>query len=275
MARPLLADPFFVAKAAGGRADEINTCIACNQACLDHAFTNAKASCLVNPRAGRETSLVLLPLPTPRSRRVAVVGAGPAGLAAAVSAAERDFAVTLFEAAPEIGGQFRLAMAVPGKEEFAETLRYYARRLEVLDVDVRLSTRPTVEELSAYDEVVVATGVVPRIPDIEGLDHRTVATYAEVLAGAVGAWSSRGRHRRRRASVSTCRSSSPTSRSRSTSGSPTGASLVDARVRRSTRAGSPSPSHAPPRARSPWSSARRPRSASASARPRAGRTGPC
>ena len=102
-----------------------------------------------------------------------------------MSAAERDFAVTLFEAAPEIGGQFRLAMAVPGKEEFAETLRYYARRLEVLDVDVRLSTRPTVEELAAYDEVVVATGVVPRIPDIEGLDHRTVATYAEVLSGAV------------------------------------------------------------------------------------------
>ena len=185
MARPLLADPFFVAKAAEGRADEINTCIACNQACLDHAFVNAKASCLVNPRAGRETSLVLLPLPTPRSRRVAVVGAGPAGLATAVSAAERDFSVTLFEAAPEIGGQFRLAMEVPGKEEFAETLRYYSRRLEVLDVDVRLSTRPTVEELSAYDEVVVATGVVPRIPDIEGLDHPSVATYADVLSGAV------------------------------------------------------------------------------------------
>ncbi len=187
MARPLLADPSFVAKAAAGRADEINTCIACNQACLDHAFDNAKASCLVNPRAGRETSLVLLPLPTPRSRRVAVVGAGPAGLAAAVSAAERGFSVTLFEATAQIGGQFRLAMAVPGKEEFAETLRYYRRRLEVLGVDVRLSTHATVEHLSDYDEVVVATGVVPRIPDIAGLDHPSVATYADLLAGRVDA----------------------------------------------------------------------------------------
>ena len=141
MARPLLADPDFVNKAAAGRADEINTCIACNQACLDHVFKNEKASCLVNPRACRETTLVLGP--TRRTASVAVVGAGPAGLAAAVSAAERGFAVTLFEKADEIGGQFRLAMRVPGKEDFAETLRYYTRRLEVLGVEVRLGTEAT------------------------------------------------------------------------------------------------------------------------------------
>ena len=147
MARPLLADPDFVDKAAAGRADEINTCIACNQACLDHVFKNQKASCLVNPRACRETTLVL---GRPVARRpVAVVGAGPAGLAAAVSAAERGFAVTLFEKAAEIGGQFRLAMQVPGKEDFAETLRYYTRRLEVLGVDVRLRTEATDADLAA------------------------------------------------------------------------------------------------------------------------------
>jgi 2,4-dienoyl-CoA reductase (NADPH2) len=183
MARPLLADPEFVAKAAAGRADEINTCIACNQACLDHVFGNQKASCLVNPRAGRETELVLLP--TRRARSVAVVGAGPAGLAAATSAAERGLAVTLFEKAQQIGGQFRLAMAVPGKEEFSETLRYYGRRLEVLGVDVRLGTEATEANLAPYDEVVVATGVEPRMPDIDGIDHRSVATYADVLAGRV------------------------------------------------------------------------------------------
>jgi len=183
MARPLLADPEFVAKAAEGRADEINTCIACNQACLDHIFANRKASCLVNPRAGRETELVLLP--TRARRSVAVVGAGPAGLAAATSAAERGLAVTLFEKAPEVGGQFRLAMAVPGKEEFAETLRYYTRRLEVLGVDVRLGTEATAAALTAYDDVVVATGVVPRVPRIEGIDHPSVASYADVLAGRV------------------------------------------------------------------------------------------
>lgn len=183
MARPLLADPEFAAKAAEGRADEINTCIACNQACLDHAFSNRPASCLVNPRAGRETTLVLSPTRTRRS--VAVVGAGPAGLATAVSAAERGLAVTLFEKAPQIGGQFRLAMAVPGKEDFAETLRYYGRRLEVLGVDVRLSTEATAADLAVFDEVVVATGVEPRIPVIEGVDHPRVVSYADVLAGRV------------------------------------------------------------------------------------------
>ena len=181
MARPLLADPDFVEKAAAGRADEINTCIACNQACLDHAFRNERASCLVNPRAGRETTLVLGR--TRRTADVAVVGAGPAGLAAAVSAAERGLAVTLFEKDDTLGGQFRLAMAVPGKEEFAETLRYFRRRLEVLGVDVRLGTEATEADLATYDEVVVATGVTPRIPELDGVDHPKVLTYAAVLSG--------------------------------------------------------------------------------------------
>ncbi len=160
MARPLLADPAFVAKAMDERADEINTCIACNQACLDHVFDNQRASCLVNPRACHETELLLTP--TMRKQTVAVVGAGPAGLAAATSAAERGFAVTLFEKSPTLGGQFRLAMAVPGKEDFAETLRYFTRRLEVLGVDVRLSTEATADDLAGFDQVVVATGVEPR-----------------------------------------------------------------------------------------------------------------
>jgi 2,4-dienoyl-CoA reductase (NADPH2) len=194
LARPLLADPEFVSKAAAGRADEINTCIACNQACLDHVFANRKASCLVNPRACRERELVLLPIPSvvgvraqPASRlpSVAVVGAGPAGLAAAVSAAERGFAVTLFERSPSLGGQFRLAMAVPGKEDFADTLRYYTRRLEVLGVDVRLGVAAAAGDLAPYDEVVVATGVVPRVPSFPGVDHPTVVSYADVLSGAV------------------------------------------------------------------------------------------
>jgi 2,4-dienoyl-CoA reductase (NADPH2) len=189
MARPFLADPELVAKAAAGRADEINTCIACNQACLDHTFANRRASCLVNPRACHETELVLLPLPTTVPARprptVAVVGAGPAGLSAATSYAERGFAVTLFEKHDELGGQFRLAMRIPGKGDFAETLRYYRRRLEVLGVDVRLGTDATAADLLAYDEVVVASGVEPRVPEIVGIDHPKVVSYADVLDGSV------------------------------------------------------------------------------------------
>ncbi len=183
MARPFLADPDFVNKAAAGRGDEINTCIACNQACLDLVFSNQHASCLVNPRACRETTLTLTL--TPRKRSVAVVGAGPAGLAAAVAAAERGFAVTLFERSEAVGGQFRLAMEVPGKEDFAETLRYYTRRLEVLAVDVRLNTAAAASGLTAYDEVIVATGVQPRLAVFPGSDDPRVVSYADVLSGLV------------------------------------------------------------------------------------------
>ena len=183
MARPLLADPDFVNKTAAGRADEINTCIACNQACLDHVFANKKSSCLVNPRACNETTLNLAP--TRSKKSVAVVGAGPAGLSAAVSAAERGLAVTLFEKNEELGGQFRLAMMVPGKEDFKDTLRYYSRRLEVLGVDVRLKTEANETDLASFDQVIIATGVEPRIPSIPGVDHPSVATYAEVLSGRV------------------------------------------------------------------------------------------
>ena len=185
MARPFLADPHLVAKAAAGRADEINTCIACNQACLDHTFAAKRASCLVNPRACHETELVVLPVPRTRARAVAVVGGGPAGLAAALTAAERGHRVTLFEADEELGGQFRLAQRIPGKEEFAETLRYYRRRFEVLGVDVRLGTRATVDDLRGFDDVVVATGVVPRTVSFDGATHPKVVSYADVLAGRV------------------------------------------------------------------------------------------
>ncbi len=186
MARPLLADPAFVRKAAEGRADEINTCIACNQACLDHVFKQEVASCLVNPRAGHETELRLVPLrPGQAAQRVAVVGAGPAGLAAATSLAERGHAVTLFDAATEIGGQFNMAKRIPGKEEFFETLRYFARRLAVLKVDLRLATRVGVEDLLEFDQVVLATGVVPRDPRIpgqaEGQARGQVLSYLQVL----------------------------------------------------------------------------------------------
>jgi 2,4-dienoyl-CoA reductase (NADPH2) len=181
MARPLLADPEFVRKAAEGRADEINTCIACNQACLDHVFSGKPATCLVNPRAARETVLVVAKAPAPK--RVAVVGAGPAGLACATTLAERGHDVTLFEAAEEVGGQFRMAMRIPGKEEFAETIRYFRRQLEKAGVTVRLGSRVRAEELVAgkYEDVVLATGVVPRDPRIPGQEHPKVLSYIDVL----------------------------------------------------------------------------------------------
>lgn len=179
MARPFLADPEWVLKATTSRADEINVCIACNQACLDHVFAKRKASCMVNPRAARETELVLLP--TRRTRRVAVVGAGPAGLAAAVTAAERGHDVELFEADNEIGGQFGIARRIPGKEEFAETIRYYERRLELTGVKVHLGHRAGVDDLTGFDDIVLATGVSPRIPSIPGIDHEKVLSYVDVV----------------------------------------------------------------------------------------------
>lgn len=179
LARPFLADADFVAKAAAGRSETINTCIGCNQACLDHTFSGKITSCLVNPRACHETELVLSP--TQLKKRVAVVGAGPAGLACAVSAAERGHTVTLFEASGHIGGQLDIARRIPGKEEFEETIRYFGTQLEARAVDVRLGTRADVETLQGYDEVVVATGVTPRIPDIEGVDHANVVSYLDVL----------------------------------------------------------------------------------------------
>ncbi|WP_405195968.1 FAD-dependent oxidoreductase [Streptomyces anulatus] len=179
MARPFLADPEFVAKAAAGRADAINTCIGCNQACLDHIFSLQITSCLVNPRACHETELVLSP--TRARKRVAVVGAGPAGLACSVTAAERGHAVTLFDTADEIGGQLNVARRVPGKEEFDETLRYFRTRLAELDVEVRLSTRADTGTLDGYDEIVLATGVEPRTPAIPGTDRPNVVSYLDVL----------------------------------------------------------------------------------------------
>jgi len=181
MARPLLADPEWVLKAQAARDDEINTCIACNQACLDHAFVKKTVSCLLNPRAGHETRLVLSP--TRRTRSVAVVGAGPAGLATAVNAAQRGHDVTLFEANDFIGGQFDMARRIPGKEEFNETIRYFTTMLEKHGVAVRLGTRVSAAELTGYDDVVLATGVAPRIPTIPGIDHPMVLTYAEAITG--------------------------------------------------------------------------------------------
>ena len=181
MARPFLADPDFVNKAAAGRADEINTCIACNQACLDHTFANQRASCLVNPRAGYETELVYRK--SAQAKKIAVVGAGPAGLSAATVAARCGHAVTLFEASGHIGGQFKLAMKIPGKEEFAETLRYYARQLELTGVTLKLNTRVTRAELLAqdFDHVIVAAGVTPRTPPIPGIEHPKVLSYFDLL----------------------------------------------------------------------------------------------
>ncbi|WP_171018735.1 NADPH-dependent 2,4-dienoyl-CoA reductase [Rhodococcus sp. Q] len=180
-ARPLLADPEWVAKAAADRSDEINTCIACNQACLDHAFANKHVSCLLNPRAGRETELVLSP--TRRRKSIAVVGAGPAGLSAALNLAQRGHEVNLFEGGSEIGGQFAIARRIPGKEEFAETIRYFTRSLETAGVKVHLNTRVDAQTLvdGGYDEVVLATGVTPRVPAIPGVDHPSVLSYAELV----------------------------------------------------------------------------------------------
>lgn len=183
MARPLLADPHFISKAAAGRSAEINTCIGCNQACLDHAFVGKPVSCLVNPRAGRETKLVLSP--TRRAQKIAVVGAGPAGLSAAVSAAERGHNVELFESRDAIGGQFSIAARIPGKEEFHETIRYFSTRLDALGVGVHLNTRASAHDLvdGGFDHVIVSSGVAPRIPDIEGVDHPSVMTYADAVLG--------------------------------------------------------------------------------------------
>ncbi len=180
MARPLLADPEWVNKARAGRADRINTCIACNQACLDHVFAQKKASCLVNPRACVETELVYRPTTAPK--RIAVVGTGPAGLACATVAAERGHKVTLFDAADAIGGQFNLAKRIPGKEEFHETLRYFDRRLQDTGVEVRLST-PV--DAACFDAVVVATGILPRKVDFPGADHPKAISYLDVLSGRV------------------------------------------------------------------------------------------
>ena len=184
MARPFLADPYWVNKTATNRVDEINTCIACNQACLDHTFKNQRATCLVNPRAAFETELVYVK--TAKPKRVAVVGGGVAGMSAATVAAERGHQVTLFEASHEVGGQFNLAKVIPGKEEFHETIRYFKVQIEKTGVELRLNTKVNREQLEreGFDEVIVATGVVPRALKIQGSDAPNVLSYAEVLRGA-------------------------------------------------------------------------------------------
>ena len=181
MARPFLADAEFVNKAALGKADEINTCIACNQACLDHTFGGKLTSCLVNPRACNET--LMIETPAPSRERIAVVGAGPAGLAFATTAARRGFDVTLFDGASEIGGQFNVAKQVPGKEEFHETLRYFGKQIDLTGVTLKLNKRVSAKDLTAagFKQVVLATGVSPRVPEIEGIGHHKVVGYLDVL----------------------------------------------------------------------------------------------
>lgn len=188
MARPFLADPDFVIKSQENRADEINTCIGCNQACLDHVFSGIMTSCLVNPRACHETELHIVA--TTETKKIAVVGAGPAGLSAATTAASRGHQVTLFDAADEIGGQFNIAKQIPGKEEFYETLRYFNRQIALTGVDLQLNTKVTVDQLNNgnFDEIILATGISPRTPEIEGIDHPKVLSYLDVIGGkkAVG-----------------------------------------------------------------------------------------
>ena len=183
MARPFLADPEFVNKAAAGKADEINTCIGCNQACLDHTFGGKLTTCLVNPRACHETELNYIA--TTAVKKIAVVGAGPAGLAAATVAAERGHQVTLFDSASEIGGQFNVAKLIPGKEEFYETLRYFKNKLQTTQVNLQLNKRVSAQELLAdgFDEVILATGIVPRVPEIPGINHPKVLSYLDAILG--------------------------------------------------------------------------------------------
>jgi len=183
MARPFLADPLFVEKAAAGKSDEINTCIGCNQACLDHVFSGKLTSCLVNPRACHETEVIITDIDSSKKKKLAVIGAGPAGLAFATTAASRGHDVTLFDSANEIGGQFNIAKQVPGKEEFFETIRYFGKQIELTGVNLQLNTRVSADDLNTgdFDEVILATGIAPRLPEIEGIEHSKVLNYLDVL----------------------------------------------------------------------------------------------